>query len=111
VGTIELAIPKLRQGSYFPSFIEPRRRVEKALLAVVQQAYIEGVSTRKVDDLLQGLGLDRLDKSLVSRTCKELDTLVEEFRHRPLDDSYPYVWFDAVYLKVRRTTASSAWRP
>jgi transposase-like protein len=102
VGTIELAIPKLRQGSYFPSFIEPRRRVEKALLAVVQQAYIEGVSTRKVDDLLQGLGLDRLDKSLVSRTCKELDTLVEEFRNRPLDDSYPYVWFDAIYLKVRQ---------
>lgn len=102
VGTVELAIPKLRQGSYFPSFIEPRRRVEKALLAVVQQAYIEGVSTRKVDDLLQGLGLDHLDKSLVSRTCKELDTLVEEFRNRPLDDSYPYVWFDAVYLKVRQ---------
>jgi transposase-like protein len=102
VGTVELAIPKLRQGSYFPSFIEPRRRVEKALLAVVQQAYIEGVSTRKVDDLLQGLGLDRLDKSLVSRTCKELDTLVEEFRNRPLDDSYPYVWFDGIYLKVRQ---------
>jgi putative transposase len=102
VGTVALAIPKLRQGSYFPSFIEPRRRVEKALLAVVQQAYIEGVSTRKVDDLLQGLGLDRLDKSLVSRTCKELDTLVEEFRNRPLEDSYPYVWFDAIYLKVRQ---------
>jgi transposase-like protein len=102
VGTVELAIPKLRQGSYFPSFIEPRRRAEKALLAVVQQAYIEGVSTRKVDDLLQGLGLDRLDKSLVSRTCKELDTLVEEFRNRPLEDSYPYIWFDAIYLKVRQ---------
>jgi putative transposase len=102
VGTIGLAIPKLREGSYFPSFIEPRRRAEKALLAVVQQAYIEGVSTRKVDDLLQSLGLAGMDKSQVSRTCKELDGLVEEFRNRPLDDSYPYVWFDAIYLKVRQ---------
>ncbi len=102
VGTIDLAIPKLREGSYFPSFIEPRRRAEKALLAVVQQAYIDGVSTRKVDDLLQSLGLAGMDKSQVSRTCKELDGLVEEFRHRPLDDSYPYVWFDAIYLKVRQ---------
>jgi transposase-like protein len=102
VGSIDLEIPKLRRGSYFPSFLEPRRRVEKALLAVVQQAYIEGVSTRKVDDLLQGLGLDHLDKSLVSRTCKELDSLVEEFRNRPLEDSFPYVWFDAIYLKVRQ---------
>ena len=82
--------------------IEPRRRVEKALLAVIQQAYIEGVSTRKVDDLLQSLGLHGMDKSQVSRTCKELDELVAEFRNQPLDDSYPYVWFDAVYLKVRQ---------
>jgi putative transposase len=102
VGTIDLAIPKLREGSYFPSFIEPRRRAEKALLAVVQQAYIEGVSTRKVDDLLQAMGLAGMDKSQVSRTCKELDALVAEFRNRPLDDSYPYVWFDAIYLKVRQ---------
>ena len=102
VGTIGLAIPKLREGSYFPSFIEPRRRAEKALLAVVQQAYIEGVSTRKVDDLLQAMGLAGMDKSQVSRTCKELDELVEEFRNRPLDDSYPYVWLDAIYLKVRQ---------
>jgi putative transposase len=102
VGTIGLAIPKLREGSYFPSFIEPRRRAEKALLAVVQQAYIEGVSTRKVDDLLQAMGLVGMDKSQVSRTCKELDELVEEFRSRPLEESYPYVWFDALYLKVRQ---------
>ncbi len=102
VGSIALAIPKLREGKYFPSFIEPRRRAEKALLAVVQQAYIEGVSTRKVDDLLQSLGLSGMDKSQVSRACKELDDLVEEFRNRPLEDSYPYVWFDAVYLKVRQ---------
>jgi transposase-like protein len=102
VGTIGLAIPKLREGSYFPSFLEPRRRVEKALLAVVQQAYIEGVSTRKVDDLLQSLGLAGMDKSQVSRTCKELDELVEEFRNRPLEENYPYVWFDALYLKVRQ---------
>jgi putative transposase len=102
VGTIGLAIPKLREGSYFPSFIEPRRRAEKALLAVVQQAYIEGVSTRKVDDLLQAMGLAGMDKSQVSRICKELDELVEEFRNRPLEESYPYVWFDALYLKVRQ---------
>ena len=102
VGTVPLAIPKLRTGSYFPSFIEPRRRAEKALLAVVQQAYIEGVSTRKVDDLLQSLGVAGMDKSQVSRVCKELDGLVEEFRNRALNESYPYVWFDAVYLKVRQ---------
>ena len=102
VGTIDLAIPKLRQGSYFPTFIEPRRRAEKALLAVVQEAYIQGVSTRKVDDLLQAMGLAGMDKSQVSRSCKELDGLVEEFRNRPLEDSYPYVWFDALYLKVRQ---------
>jgi len=102
VGTIELAIPKLRQGSYYPSLLEPRRRAEKALLSVVQQAYIAGVSTRKVEALLQSLGLTGMDKSQVSRICQELDGLVAEFRERPLDDSYPYVWFDALYLKVRQ---------
>ncbi len=102
VGTIELAIPKLRQGSYYPSLLEPRRRAEKALLSVVQQAYIAGVSTRKVEALLQSLGLTGMDKSQVSRICQELDSLVAEFRERPLDDSYPYVWFDALYLKVRQ---------
>lgn len=102
VGTIELQIPKLRHGSYFPSLLEPRRRTEKALLAVIQQAYIGGVSTRKVDDLVQALGLNGMDKSAVSRTCKELDELVEQFRNRPLEASYPYVWLDAIYLKVRQ---------
>jgi putative transposase len=102
VGRIELQIPKLRHGSYFPSLLEPRRRVEHAMLSVVQQAYISGVSTRKVDDLLRALGLTGIDKSQVSRICKELDELADEFRNRPLEGSYPYVWLDALYLKVRQ---------
>ena len=101
VGTLELRIPKLRQGSYFPSFLEPRRRSEKALLAVVQEAYVLGVSTRKVDDLVQALGLNGISKSEVSRICKELDEAVERFRNRPLSGTYPYLWLDATYLKVR----------
>jgi transposase-like protein len=100
-GDIPLRIPKLRQGSYFPSLLEPRRRAEQALLAVVQQAYIEGVSTRKVDDLLQALGLTGIDKSQVSRICKDLTEVVEAFRNRPLEGSYPYIWLDALYVKVR----------
>jgi transposase-like protein len=100
-GDIPLRIPKLRQGSYFPSLLEPRRRAEQALLAVVQQAYIEGVSTRKVDDLLQALGLTGIDKSQVSRICKDLTEVVEAFRNRQLEGSYPYVWLDALYIKVR----------
>lgn len=102
VGEIELQIPKLRQGSYFPSLLEPRRRAEKALLSVVQEAYIKGVSTRKVDDLVQALGLSGFDKSAVSRACKELDEMVEQFRNRPLEHGYPYIWLDAIYLKVRQ---------
>jgi transposase-like protein len=102
VGSLELQIPKLRQGTYFPSLLEPRRRAEQALLSVVQQAYIVGVSTRKVDALVQALGLDGIDKSLVSRTCQQLDELVHEFRNRPLEHSYPYMWLDALYLKVRQ---------
>jgi len=102
VGEIPLRIPKLRWGSYFPSLLEPRRRAERALLAVVQSAYVQGVSTRKVDDLLQSLGLTGIDKSKVSRICKELDQVVEQFRHRPLDGQHPYVWLDALYLKVRQ---------
>jgi transposase-like protein len=101
VGEIPLRIPKVRDGTYFPSLLEPRRRSEKALLAVVQQAYIEGVSTRRVDDLLQALGLTGIDKSRVSRICKELDEVVEPFRNRPLEGQYPFVWLDALYLKVR----------
>ena len=102
VGEIELAIPKLRKGSYYPSLLEPRRPAEKALLAVVQEAYLKGVSTRKVDDLLKALGLTGIDKSKVSRICKELDQAVEAFRERELQESYPYVWLDALYLKVRQ---------
>jgi putative transposase len=102
VGEIPLRIPKLREGTYFPSLLEPRRRAEKALLAVVQTAYVKGVSTRKVDDLLKALGLTGIDKSKVSRICKELDELVKGFRNRPLEGSYPYLWLDALYLKVRQ---------
>ncbi len=102
VGEIELAIPKLRKGSYFPSLLEPRRPTEKALLAVVQEAYLKGVSTRKVDALVKALGLTGIDKSRVSRICKELDQAVDQFRSRPLQISYPYVWLDALYLKVRQ---------
>jgi hypothetical protein len=102
VGEMPLHIPKLRQGSYFPSFLEPRRRAEKALLAVIQAAYVEGVSTRKVDHLVQALGLEGIDRSKVSRICEELDEAVSSFRHRPLDSTYPYVWLDALYVKVRQ---------
>jgi len=101
-GEINLRIPKLRSGSYFPSLLEPRRRAEQALLAVVQQAYIEGVSTRKVDELLKAMGLTGIDKSQVSRICKGLDEVVQDFRNRPLEGRYPYVWLDALYLKVRQ---------
>jgi len=102
VGEVQLRIPKLRTGSYFPSLLEPRRRAEKALLAVVQQAYVEGVSTRKIDDLLQALGLTGIDKSEVSRICKGLDEIVTEFRQRPVEGRFLYVWLDALYLKVRQ---------
>ena len=102
VGEIPLRIPKLREGNYFPSLLEPRRRAEKALLSVVQTAYVQGVSTRKVDDLLQAMGLTGIDKSKVSRICKELDELVDAFRKRPLEASYSYLWLDALYLKVRQ---------
>jgi putative transposase len=102
VGTIELAIPKLRAGSYFPSLLEPRRRAERALLAVVQEAYVHGVSTRKVDDLLRALGLDGMSKSEVSRICAELDGDVAAFRSRGLEGEHPYVWIDATYHKVRQ---------
>jgi putative transposase len=102
VGEIDLAIPKLRKGSYFPSLLEPRRPAEKALLAVVQEAYLKGVSTRKVDALLKALGLTGIDKSEVSRINKELSHVVDEFRNRPLQASYPYIWLDATYFKVRQ---------
>ena len=102
VGTMELHIPKLREGSYFPSLLEPRRRSEKALLAVIQQAYVEGVSTRRVDDLIKALGCDGISSSQVSRICEQLDEVVESFLGRPLDSGpYPYVWLDGLTQKVR----------
>jgi putative transposase len=99
-GELELAIPKLRRGSYFPSFLEPRRRSEQALVAVVQEAYVAGVSTRKVDQLVESLGL-RISKSEVSRICAGLDEQVEAFRNRPLEGRYPFLWLDAKVEKVR----------
>ena len=102
VGEIDLAIPKLRKGSYLPSILEPRKPAEKALLSVIQEAYLKGVSTRKVDDMMEAMGLTGIDKSSVSRICKELRQEVEQFRNRPLQESYPYVWLDATYLKVRQ---------
>lgn len=101
VGTIDLAIPKVRTGTYFPSLLQPRRRAEQALLTVVQEADVHGVSTRKVDDLVKALGLDGISKSEVSRICAELDPVVEAFRTRPLVGEHPYVWLDATYHKVR----------
>jgi len=101
VGTIELAIPKVRPGTYFPSLLQPRRRAEHALLAVVQEAYVHGVSTRKVDDLIKALGVDGMSKSEVSRICGELDTIVAAFRTRPLTGEHRYLWVDATYHKMR----------
>jgi transposase-like protein len=102
VGTVELAIPRVRDGSYFPSLLEPRRRAERALLAVVQEAYVSGVSTRRVDDLVRALGIEGISKSEVSRICAALDAEVDAFRSRPLaGELYPYLWLDATYLKVR----------
>ena len=99
-GEIELAIPKLRRGSYFPSFLDPRKRSEQALVSVVQEAYVAGVSTRKVDQVVESLGL-RVSKSEVSRICEGLDEQVEAFRSRPLEGRYPYLWLDAKVEKVR----------
>ena len=101
VGRIDLAIPKLRKGSYFPSFLEPRRTAEKALVAVVQEAYVHGVSTRAVDDLVKALGAGGMSKSQVSRLCAEIDTRVNAFLRRPLEGRWPYLWLDATYLKTR----------
>jgi len=94
VGTIELQVPRVRDGTFFPSLLEPRRRAERALVAVVQEAYVQGVSTRRVDDLVQALGMQGISKSQVSRLCSELDQEVERFRTRKLDAGYPYVWLD-----------------
>jgi putative transposase len=101
-GTVELRIPKLRKGSYFPGFLEPRRMAEKALTAVIQEAYVQGISTRSVDDLVKALGMTGVSKSQVSRLCGEIDDKVHAFLGRPLEGEWPYVWLDATYLKVRQ---------
>ena len=100
-GTVALKIPKLRKGSYFPGFLEPRRMAEKALTAVIQEAYIQGVSTRSVDDLVQAMGMSGISKSQVSRLCGEIDGKIQGFLERPLEGEWPYLWLDATYLKVR----------
>jgi transposase-like protein len=101
-GTVELKIPKLRKGSYFPGFLEPRRMAEKALTAVIQEAYIQGVSTRSVDELVKAMGMSGISKSQVSRLCEEIDERVRAFLDRPLEGEWPYLWIDATYLKVRQ---------
>jgi transposase-like protein len=97
-GTVELRIPKLRKGSYFPAFLEPRRMAEKALTAVIQEAYIHGVSTRSVDDLVKAMGMTGISKSQVSRLCEEIDGKIEAFLDRPLEGDWPYLWLDATYV-------------
>jgi putative transposase len=101
-GTVELRIPKLRKGSYFPGFLEPRRMAEKALTAVIQEAYVQGISTRSVDDLVKAMGMDGISKSQVSRLCEEIDDRVQGFLNRPLEGDWPYLWIDATYVKVRQ---------
>jgi transposase-like protein len=101
-GTVELRIPKLRKGSYFPGFLEPRRMAERALTAVIQEAYVQGISTRSVDDLVKALGMDGISKSQVSRLCEEIDERVTAFLDRPIEGDWPYLWIDATYVKVRQ---------
>jgi putative transposase len=100
-GTVELRIPKLRKGSYFPGFLEPRRVAEKALTAVIQEAYIQGVSTRSVDALVQAMGMSGISKSQVSRLCEEIDDKIAAFLDRPLEGDWPYLWLDATYVRCR----------
>ena len=100
-GTVPVAIPKLRKGSYFPSFLEPRRAADKALIAVIQEAYVQGVSTRSVDDLVRAMGMTGISKSQVSRLCEDIDERVKEFLNRPIEGQWPYVWIDATYVKSR----------
>ncbi len=100
-GSVDLKIPKLRKGSYFPGFLEPRRTAEKALAAVIQEAYIQGVSTRSVDELVKAMGMSGISKSQVSRLCTEIDERVNAFLNRPIEGDWPYLWIDATYLKVR----------
>src|ERR1700729_113948 len=100
-GSVDLRIPKLRKGSYFPGFLEPRRTAEKALAAVIQEAYIQGVSTRSVDELVKAMGMSGISKSQVSRLCTEIDERVHAFLDRPIEGDWPYLWIDATYVKVR----------
>ena len=102
LGTLNLRVPKLRQGSYFPGFLAARKTSEQALVAVIQEAWIGGVSTRRVDDLVQAMGLSGISKSTVSKLCKDIDERVGEFLNRPLSGDWPYLWLDATYLKVRQ---------
>jgi transposase-like protein len=101
LGTLDLKIPKLRQGSYFPGFLEPRKTAERALVAVIQEAWIQGISTRKVDDLVQAMGMSGISKSQVSALCQDIDTRVNTFLERRIEGEWPYLWLDATYLKVR----------
>src|ERR1700741_1430702 len=101
-GTVELRIPKLRRGSYFPAFLEPRRTAEKALTAVIQEAYVQGISTRSVDDLGRAMGMEGISKSQVSRLCAEIDERVQTFLTRPIEGDWPYLWLDATYVRARR---------
>ena len=103
-GTVELRIPRLRKGSYFPGFLEPRRMAEKALTAVIQEAYIQGVSTRSVDELVRAMGMTGISKSQVSRLCAEIDGRVKAFLDRPIEGDWPYLWLDATYVKVRQAS-------
>jgi putative transposase len=100
-GRIDLEIPRLRKGSYFPSFLEPRRTAEKALTAVIQEAYVHGVSTRSVDDLVKAMGASGVSKSQVSRLVEEIDGRVNAFLGRPIEGDRPYLWIDATYVKAR----------
>ena len=100
-GTVPVAIPKLRKGTYFPTFLEPRRTADKALIAVIQEAYVHGVSTRSVDDLVKAMGMTGISKSQVSRLCEDIDVRVKEFLGRPIEGQWPYLWIDATYVKVR----------
>ena len=101
LGTLQLRVPKLRQGSYFPPFLEPRKTTEKALVAVIQEAWIGGVSTRRVDELVQAMGLTGISKSTVSKLCKDIDERVGAFLERRLEGEWPYLWLDATYLRQR----------
>lgn len=115
VSSLDLQVPRVRDESYFPLFLDPHKRAEKALVAVVQEAYVQGISTRRVDALVQQLGLTGLSKRQVSRLCVELDAQVAQFRNRSLTGPYPYVWLDAAFVKVRArrvgwSARRSSWR-